>query len=75
MTRAPQRRTGILRMLELLGLPTENVTGHELGCGCEDCRAARDRYQEAVIERRRRGAAPQTWGELLALARQKRRMH
>lgn len=30
------------KLLELLGMPTTNAQGHELGCFCEECKAARD---------------------------------
>jgi hypothetical protein len=31
----------VKRLLELLGFPTTNAQGHEIGCLCEECMAAR----------------------------------
>jgi len=38
------------RFLELFGLPTTNKQGHEIGCACEECMAARARARTEPFE-------------------------
>lgn len=64
---------GVLSMLKLLGLPTENENGHEIGCSCDGCHELRRQREREIRERIRRGSPPKTVGELLAEAQRKRR--
>jgi hypothetical protein len=57
---------GVKRFLELLGLPSTNEQGHELGCACDHCMAARERAQ-------REPPKPGTVGSVLLEALRKRR--
>ena len=52
------------KFLELLGFPTKNKRGHDLGCTCAECMEAR---------KRREPFEPGTVGHVLQEAMKKRR--
>lgn len=54
------------KFLEMLGLPTTNDRGHELGCMCDACREARRRADTEPFK-------PGTLGRLLQDAADERR--
>jgi cytochrome c553 len=72
---AKEGKTGVLAILQSLGLPTENENGHALGCVCDQCHAARATRFEELRARRLAGEKPETLLEMISLEATKRRSH